>query len=133
MITFGALVALAMLAKDDGKRRTSSAGAIATGLAIGTLGLLVARLLFAGATRVRERLADHDGAHLSRDPIALATALEKMEAAAAGRPMALPATAGAVAAFCIISPVDALLSTHPSTIRRVFWLKQIAAQQEGSL
>lgn len=132
MATFGVLVALAMMSSNDDKRRNNDAGAMAAGLAVAGLGLFVARLLFAGASRTRERLADHDGAHLCGDPDALAGALEKVERAASGRPMTLPAGAGAIAGLCIVNLVTGLLHTHPPTHRRVYWLKQMAAARKAA-
>lgn len=131
MAALGVLLALAMMSGNDNKPRNDDEGAIAAGLAVAALGLFVARVLFAGASRIRERLADHDGAQLSRDPWALATALQKIERAAAGRPMALPAGAGAITGFCIVNPVAGLLSTHPPTDRRVHWLTRLAAEARG--
>ena len=61
MATLGVLLALAMMSGNDNKRRNDDEGAIAAGLAVAALGLFVARVLFAGASRIRERLADHDG------------------------------------------------------------------------
>lgn len=130
MATLGFLVALALMSSNDNKRRNDDAGAMAAGLAVAALGLSVAKVLFAGASRIRERLADHDGAQLSGDALALATALEKIEHAA-GRPIALPAGARAIAGFCIVNPGAGLLHTHPPTRRRVYWLRRLAAETGG--
>jgi heat shock protein HtpX len=90
----------------------------------------VAKLLFAGASRTRERLADHDGARVSGDPLALATALERIEKVAAGRPMALPVGAGGIPGFCIVNPVTGLLQNHPPTHHLVYWLMRLAGDME---
>jgi heat shock protein HtpX len=130
MITSAALLALAIASSND-RRRRKRGEAIAVGVLVGGLGLLVARALFAAASRVRERLADHDGAQLTRDPLALASALTKLEQGATAVPMTVPTGAGAVAALCIINPLRVLLSTHPPTHRRVHWVQALARQQQA--
>jgi len=129
MFVFAALLALAIISSDD-KRRGKGLEAMAVAVIVGGLGLLFARALFAAASRVRERLADHDGAQLTRDPLALAGALVKLEHGAKAVRMAVPAGALAVTALCIINPLQVLLATHPPTYRRVYWLQELAKQQQ---
>ncbi|HWH07655.1 MAG TPA: zinc metalloprotease HtpX [Candidatus Thermoplasmatota archaeon] len=95
----------------------------------GGLGLLAAivapvaaLLVQLGIGRSREFAADADGAHLHGDPLALASALQKLEAHNQARPMrrGSPATAN----LFIVNPfrawgVAGLFSTHPPTAERV--------------
>ena len=82
---------------------------------------LVAGLVQLFISRQREFGADHSGAELSHDPLALASALEKLERGAQARPMdANPATAH----MFIVNPftgssMASLMSTHPATEERV--------------
>ena len=82
-------------------------------------------------SRSREYQADESGARLCRKPLALASALEKIHAVSARRPMegANPATAH----LFIINPLSArgimnLFSTHPPVERRVEVLHTLARQ-----
>lgn len=71
--------------------------------------------------REREFGADHTGSELSHDPLALASALEKLDRAAQQLPMDVnPGTAH----MFIVNPLTggslaSMLSTHPSTADRV--------------
>jgi heat shock protein HtpX len=84
-------------------------------------------------SRSREFQADESGAHLSHDPHALASALQKLEAYS--RKVPAPATVGpAEAHLFIVNPLAGrraqfgnLFSTHPRTEERVARLEQIAA------
>ncbi len=87
---------------------------------------LFARLLYLGASREREYLADATGAFLTRNPEGLARALERISAA----PVQASVNA-ATAALCIVNPRQAIgpdnwLSTHPATERRVQILRRMA-------
>lgn len=88
-----------------------------------------AMLVQLGIGRGREFAADADGAHVHGDPLALARALEKLEAYNQARPMrrGSPATAN----LFIVNPfrgmrVGSLLSTHPPTQERVRRLREMA-------
>jgi len=95
---------------------------------------LAAMLIQLMISRSREFAADEGSAALTANPMALARALKKIEAAALGEPLetASPATAH----MYIINPFDRegwlrnLFSTHPSTSRRVARLEAI---QEGRI
>ncbi|MBX3028247.1 zinc metalloprotease HtpX [bacterium] len=90
---------------------------------------LAAMLIQMAISRSREFLADEQGARLSGQPLALCSALRKIEGYAKQAPMqhGSPATAH----LFIINPFTAgafakLFSTHPSTDERIARLEQMA-------
>ena len=101
----------------------------------GLLGILVAplaaTLIQMAISRSREFLADEHGAHISGNPLALASALRKIEAWS----QRIPMTAGspATAHLFIINPFSGgglvrLFSTHPSTEERIARLQALSRQ-----
>jgi heat shock protein HtpX len=91
---------------------------------------LAATIIQLAISRAREFGADRTGAHVSRDPEALASALEKLEAYAQRIP--LPVNP-AVSHLFIVQPltgfsVQKLFSTHPPTAERVARLRHLARQ-----
>jgi heat shock protein HtpX len=101
----------------------------------GLLGVIIAplaaTLIQMAISRSREFLADEHGAHLSGNPLALASALRKIEAWS----QQIPMTAGspATAHLFIINPFSGgglvrLFSTHPSTEERIARLQAMARQ-----
>lgn len=99
----------------------------------GLLGIIIApfaaMMIQMSISRSREFLADEQGARLSRNPMALAAALRKLEGWKQRLPMAhgTPATAH----LYIVNPfvgrsIARLFSTHPSTDERVARLEQMA-------
>ncbi len=101
-------------------------------LASWILAPLAAMMIQLAVTRSREFQADESGAYLSHDPMALASALEKLEAAS--RRIPAPASVGpAEAHLFIINPLTGrrtqfgnLFRTHPSTEARIARLQHIA-------
>ncbi len=98
------------------------------------LGPLAAGLIQLAISRSREYQADADGAALSGDPLALASALAKIEHTVRG--LALPADAqyATHAHLMIANPLAAdgmvtLFRTHPSTTDRIRRLRQMADHQ----
>jgi Zn-dependent protease with chaperone function len=97
---------------------------------------VVSRILAMAVSRKREYLADATGAQFTRNPMALATALEKLASASeATRSI----TRGA-AHLCIVDPAPTALSTkegfladtlnsHPPIAQRIIRLKGMAYQQ----
>ena len=94
---------------------------------------IVARLVALGLSRQREYLADASGAELTRNPLALASALEKIDDAVAPT----PSIKQGIAHLCIADPRGrpadgsggawaGLLSTHPPIARRIALLRQMA-------
>jgi len=83
-------------------------------------------------SRTREFAADAAGAEISGKPLALASALEKLEAEARRVRMQIPPS---VAPLAQVNPLAAfggcvarLFSTHPSTAERVARLRALAAR-----
>jgi heat shock protein HtpX len=99
-------------------------------IAMVLIGPLAATLIQLGIGRSREYLADETGAHISGDPLALARALERLDAVSHAVPLhaALPATAS----LFIVNPLAGagrmarLFSTHPATEERVARLRALA-------
>jgi heat shock protein HtpX len=96
----------------------------------------VSRLLAMTVSRKREYLADATGAQLTRNPMALASALEKLDAASA----ATKAITRGAAHLCIVDPSPGLmgaregfladfLASHPPIRQRIIRLKGMAYQQ----
>lgn len=81
-------------------------------------------VLRSGISKTREFEADHDGGEITEDPLALASALERIEDSTRRFPMKLNAALGAL---FISDPLLGfggsgmlnLLSTHPPTVERV--------------
>lgn len=108
------------------------------GLIGGLLGIIIAPIAAAliqmAISRSREFMADETGAHISGNPLALASALKKIEAYSLQLPMhsGSPATAH----LFIINPFKGaamanLFSTHPPTEARVERLQAIARGQSS--
>jgi heat shock protein HtpX len=97
---------------------------------------IAATLIQLGISRAREYLADETGAAISGDPLALASALARMEQAAAHVPSA--AAQPATASLFIVNPfaggtgMARLFSTHPLTADRIARLEAIAGRRLGS-
>jgi len=98
---------------------------------------LVSRLLAMAVSRKREYLADATGAQFTRNPAALAAALEKLEGAGG----ATRAIARGAAHLCIVDPSERKISdvegffgdvfaSHPPLKQRVIRLRGMAFQQE---
>lgn len=102
-------------------------------LAMAIVAPIAAMILQLAISRSREYLADRTGAEICGRPLALASALRKLEMAAEARPMhAQPATAH----LFIVNPlrgggVMALFSTHPPMAERIARLEAQARQMAG--
>jgi heat shock protein HtpX len=99
-------------------------------LALLILGPIAALLIQMAVSRSREFSADASGAKLTTDPLALASALRKIEAHSRGK---LPATSNPSTAHLFISNpfkggagLARLFSTHPPTAERVARLEAMA-------
>jgi heat shock protein HtpX len=93
---------------------------------------VAAMLVQFAISRTREYGADHGGAEISGDPLALASALEKIEQAAHQVPNHAAEANPATAHLFIINPLsgqgaDNLFSTHPSTQNRIARLQELAS------
>jgi heat shock protein HtpX len=106
-------------------RRDVALGSWSAGLAsLVTASPLIAVLLHATAPSGREYDADIDGALLTGDPLALASALRKIDIAATAQPLRPHGSLAAASALMIAHPFAAygmggMLSTHPPTSERV--------------
>ncbi len=90
---------------------------------------LAATVTQLAVSRTREYDADHDGAVLTNDPLALASALRKLETGVAARPMAQDPKAEPVSAMMIANPFGRarnLFSTHPPMDQRIRRLEEMA-------
>jgi len=95
---------------------------------------IAAAIIQLAVSRSREYQADDSGAHLSHDPLALASALRKLEAYS--KQIAAPATVGPAGAHLfIVNPLAGrrsgfanLFSTHPRTEDRIARLEAMAGR-----
>lgn len=102
-------------------------GGLAGGLVMIFLAPIMAVILQLAISRSREFTADAGGARILGDPLPLARALQRLEAAAQRQPM--PVNPAAAPLF-IVNPLRGglagLFSTHPSTAERVRRLEAMA-------
>jgi heat shock protein HtpX len=128
----GAISALANFAmffggRDSDGRRSNPIASIAVAM----LAPLAGALIQMAISRAREFEADRGGAQISGDPQALASALEKIHAYAAGTPFPTAEQHPATAQMMIMNPlagggISKLFSTHPATEERVARLMEMA-------
>jgi heat shock protein HtpX len=133
--TMGAAITfLARMAFWFGGDDNRSSGLVA--LVAWVLAPVAAFMIQMAVSRSREYQADESGAFLSRDPDALASALRKLDAAAARVPPPR-SLSPAEAHLFVVNPLSALrgkdgfaslFSTHPPTPDRIARLQAIAAQ-----
>jgi heat shock protein HtpX len=128
----GAVSNLAHVGLFFGGSRDEEGGNPAAGLLMAIVAPIAAMLIQFAISRQREFKADAVGAEISGRPLALASALTKLESAAHRIPMQV---APAAAPLAIVNPLAAfgggvtkLFSTHPPTAERVARLQALAVQ-----
>jgi len=115
-----------------GRDRDNPMGAVG-GLLMMILAPIAAMLVQMAISRTREYAADRGGAEISGQPLALASALRRIESAAHEIVNESAEENPASAHLFIINPltghgIDSLFSTHPSTENRIAALEEIARQ-----
>jgi heat shock protein HtpX len=100
-------------------------------LAVILIAPIAATMLQLGISRQREYSADKTGAEVTRDPEALASALEKLQRGVQMRPMQETPAQEAVSALYIVRPfggaggMSKLFSTHPPLEERIARLRKM--------
>ena len=117
-----------------GGRRDERGGNPLAMMLAAVLAPIAAVLVQMAISRTREFAADRTGASVSGQPLALASALRKLERGAQARPMTM-ANAATAHQF-IVNPLRGglagLFSTHPSTDDRVARLEELARSMGSS-
>jgi heat shock protein HtpX len=119
-----------------GNRENNGIGPIG-GILLAILAPIAAMVVQMAISRSREYEADRLGAEISRNPLALASALAKIHNGAHAVPNPEAEANPATAHMFIINPLsgqamDNLFSTHPDTANRIAALETLARQWGGA-
>jgi len=102
------------------------------GIALALLAPLAAALVQMAISRTREFDADEDGARLTRDPLALASALRKLEHGTQAAPLPATQSLENVSHLMIANPFKGgaarLFATHPPLQERITRLERLSAR-----
>lgn len=114
-----------------GGRDNEEGGNPIAGLIMALLAPILAMFIQLAISRTREYDADEDGARLTGDPLALASALRKLELGVARAPLAPTAQLVDSSHMMIANPfrsvdVSRLMSTHPPMAERIARLQNMA-------
>ncbi|WP_280527845.1 zinc metalloprotease HtpX [Actinomyces trachealis] len=112
-----------------GGRDRREAGNTIVLVLVALLAPLAAMITQMAVSRTREFDADHDGAVLTNDPLALASALRKLDGGIAAAPMAPEPRVETVSAMMIANPFGRLrniFATHPPMDQRIARLERMA-------
>ncbi len=130
--TAGMITAVAQILFFFGGGRRNSNPLVLIAMLI--LAPIAATFIRLAISRTREFDADEDGSKLTGDPMALASALKKIETGITARPLAQTRELENVAHFMIANPfrgagLARMFSTHPSTEDRISRLEDMAANR----
>ncbi|WP_019135010.1 zinc metalloprotease HtpX [Cellulomonas massiliensis] len=129
----GVITSLAQIALFFGGGDRREGGNPLAGLLLALLAPLAATMIQLAISRTREFDADEDGARLTRDPLALASALRKLELGTRARPLPQDRELVDVSHLMIANPfrgegLARLFATHPPMGERITRLEAQAAR-----
>jgi heat shock protein HtpX len=117
-----------------GRAEDREGGGAVGGLLLVFLGPVAAGLVQMAVSRSREYQADASGSQLSHDPLALASALSKLERGVAARPLPQDDRLVTQSHLMIANPfrgqgMASMFATHPPMDQRIARLQQMAREQ----